>query len=693
MLDSHRRRAIVDLILPALLVTLQLLLFGPHTIYAWNEAEFTASFWALARHLLLPASIVFVTLTGLGLALSGRWRRTYIALLFSLGIVSWVQANLLVADYGPLDGSAIDWSIQSWRNKYEVTLWLAVPAVAVLAAKKIAPVAPFGSGILVALQAALLIASTVQADRRTRAAAWRGPSESMFELSRKQNAFHLVLDGFHSDIFSEILEAERPLMDRDFSGFVFFEDHAGAFPTTMVSVPAMLTGTVYRNEAPLQEYIRNHFKKGSIFGTMRAQGYRVDDVSELPFDNLSATRFYRMPRPYVSYEAYTRFSAWQLADLSLFRHAPHILRSWIYNDQAWRLQNTFGENYGSGTSGRRYHPVNGAAVLDEFAHRMRVATNEPMYKFIHVGIPHLPVAVNAACEFTGVRRFSRGAFRGQARCGVSRVAAFLNRLRTLGVYDSSLIVISSDHGISIPPRQFAHNRRIPAGELSDLAGKAMALLLVKPPGSSGPLRVSQAPTAITDIPVTVADALGVEHRLPGTSVLKVAESVPRMRTFGSYVWDDEDWRADYFEHLDLLEIQGPLRDGNSWTLRSSLYPPDTDEAQRARGLYEPHRSSSGIVYRWSGPNVFLHGPATARGFEIRIKSIAPKPQTVSVAAGGRVLQRITLSDHRWVTLAHRLDPPADPANVWVELRVDPPFKQRGTTRNLGVMTRGIKWIP
>jgi hypothetical protein len=91
--------------------------------------------------------------------------------------------------------------------------------------------------------------------------------------------------------------------------------------------------------------------------------------------------------------------------------------------------------------------------------------------------------------------------------------------------------------------------------------------------------------------------------------------------------------------------------------------------------------------------VFLHGPATARGFEIAIKSIAPKPQTVSVAAGGRVLQRITLSDQRWVTLAHRLDPPADPANVWVELRVDPPFKPRGTTRNLGVMTRGIKWIP
>ena len=30
-------------------VVLQLFLFGPHTIYAGNEAEFTASFWALER--------------------------------------------------------------------------------------------------------------------------------------------------------------------------------------------------------------------------------------------------------------------------------------------------------------------------------------------------------------------------------------------------------------------------------------------------------------------------------------------------------------------------------------------------------------------------------------------------------------------------------------------------------------------
>jgi hypothetical protein len=571
-------------------------------------------------------------------------------------------------------------------------MWAIVPVLAVVAARTVAPVAAFGSGVLLALQVAFLTTTALQADPRTRPE-WRGPSDAMFDVSRKQNAFHIVLDGFHSDVFSEILEAERPLLDKEFSGFVFFQDHAGAFPTTMVSVPAMLTGTTYRQEQPLQKYIRDHFKNGSIFATLRGQGYRVDSVTEMHFDNQSATNFFRVPRPYVSYEAYTRFAAWQLADLSLFRHAPHILRPRIYNNQAWRLQNAFGENVGGESSGRRHHPVNGAAVLDEFGRRLRLAIDEPLYKFIHVGIPHMPVAVNAGCEFTGVVRSTRESFRGQARCAVARVAALLNRLRTLGVYDSSLIVIASDHGIGIPPREFVYDRAVPDGDLSVIAGKAMALLIVKPPNSTGPVRVSQAPTAITDIPVTVADTLGVAHKLPGEPVLKLAENAPRVRTFGSYAWEHEDWKANYFEHLDLLDINGRLRDGTSWSLRDTVYGPSADEAMRVRGVYELQRSSSGVVYRWGSPRVFLHAPATARGLEITIRSIAPQPQKVTLTTAGRVLETLTLSDQRWVTLRHRLPAPADPSRQWVEMTVDPSWRPRGTGRRLGVMTRDVKWTP
>jgi len=512
----------------------------------------------------------------------------------------------------------------------------------------------------------------------------------MFELSRSRNAIHIVLDGFQSEMFQEILEEDRQTLDRSWSGAVFFADHTGAFPSTIVSIPAMLTGTVYRNERDLQRYIRDHFENGSLFKSLRAGGFRVDSVTGMQYDHRSATNFYRVPRPYVSYPEYVEFAAWQLADLSLFRHAPHILRPKIHNGEAWRLQTLLGPG---DTRSRRLHSVNGAAVLGELAGRVRVATDEPLYKFIHVGIPHLPVAVDADCAFIGTVRATRERYKAQARCAIRRVSALLDRMKDLGVYDESLIVVSSDHGLGFKPLKFVNDRQLPPGALSSLVGRSMALLIVKGPGRTGPVRVSYAPTAITDIPATVLTAMGVKHSLPGEPALDLAEDASRQRVFTMYDWEHEDWAQKYFDALDVMEIRGRLLDGNNWTPAGTIYSPQAGEDARMRGLYDRQRSRNGVEYRWSTPQAFFHTPPDARAFEIKVRSIAPMPQTVTLAVGDRELGRITLSDQSWVTLKHALPPGGDPAVRWVRLVVEPSWKPRGEARTLGVQTRDIHWGP
>jgi hypothetical protein len=689
MRESTWRQRLLDILFPALLAPLQLGLFGPHTIYSTNESEFTAAFGGLIVHLVLPVLIAGGALAGLGLLLPKTLFRRYVALLFALGLVLWVQGNLLVADYGPLDGGAIDWGKEAWRTPYEVALWVAVPVLAVVAARAVFPAAVFGSRVLLALQVILVIVGTVQAERHVR---WQGPAEAMFELSTTRNVFHIVLDSFHSDLFLDLVKADRAAIDRSFSGFVFFADHAGAFPTTMASIPAMLSGDVYRNQEPFQPYLEKLFRKSSLFQTLKAQQYRVDSITEMTYDSGSATRFYRLPRPYVSYEEYTRFAAWQLADLALFRHAPQVLRPMIYNEQQWRLQTLLGQSYSGATAARRYHPVNGEVVLDEFTRRMTPAVDQPTYKFLHVGIPHPPVALNDACEFIGPVRFTREGYAGQIRCAIDRVEAFLDRLRALNLYDSSMIVISSDHGVRLAPREFERDRFAPSGRVSEIAGRAMALLIVKPPQSTGPLRVSYAPTAISDIPATVLDALGLPKTLPGEPALTLAETAPRERSFAHYVWEDGDWRQPYFDHLDVFRIRGRMRDGDSWTMTETLYAPGTDAAARTRGLADPHRSSSGIVYRWSDPAFFLHAPQDARGFELTIRSIAPGPQEVTVHIGQQVIDRVTLDDRRWITLKHSLPERSSQSGLWVEFHVDPAFRPNRGTLELGVQTRDLKWF-
>jgi hypothetical protein len=512
----------------------------------------------------------------------------------------------------------------------------------------------------------------------------------MFELSSQRNVVHIVLDAFQSDVFGEILAEERPWLDRSLSGAVFFANHTGAFPTTIASMPAMLTGKVYRNDRPLQRYMYDILKEGSIFKSLRAGGYRVDAATGMHHGRESATNFYRLQRPYVSFDDYKAFTAWQLADLSLFRYAPHVLRPAIYNEESWRLQALFGPG---DTRTRRHHAVNGAVILDGFARRFRPATDQPVYKYIHVGIPHRPVTVNGNCEFIGVVRSTRASYKEQARCAVRRVAAILDRLRDVGLYDNTFVVISSDHGIALPPPQFVNNRQTPMGEVARLAGNAMALLIVKPLNSDGPVRTSLAPTTITDIPATVLDGVGMARDLPGEPALTLSEEAPRVRPWAMYDWERDDWGQNYFATLDIVDINGRVLDGKNWSLIETLYEPTAGEAARTRGLYELHRSRSGPDYRWSMPDVFFHVPSTVMTFEMKVRSIAPQPQTVTVSAGDRVLGTVTLGDQSWVTITHALPAPSRPAAHWIHVNVTPSWRPRGTARTLGVQTRDVIFRP
>jgi hypothetical protein len=689
-MDSRPRR-LLAVLFPALLVPLQLLLFGPHTIYAGNVEEFSAPFLSLVVYLAPMIIAVAGALALVGILLPARWFQHYVVGLVALGITIWAQGNLMVGDYGVLNGQDIDWSGHAWRNRHELALWLSVPVVSVIFARKIFSTAVFASQVLIALQVVLLAYTALQADPDARAK-WEGPPEAIFELSSKQNVFHFVLDGFQSDAFHDIVKAERAEMDRQYSGFTFFSNHMGAFPTTIVSIPAMLSGSVYRNQEPMRRFIAKEFKRASIFRVMRDQGYRVDAVSGLSYDRPSATNYYRLPTPYVTYDAYVRFAGWQLADFALFRHSPHVLKPWIYNDQSWRLQTQFGQSVD--TPGRRYMPVNGQAFLADYTARMRVAHDRPNYKYLHVGIPHWPVSVNADCEYIGAQSQRRRNYTDQARCGIRRVGAFLDKLRALGLYDSSLILISSDHGVALPPTEFTGERDVFGAPLSELAGSSLALLVVKPPSSTGPVRISEAPSMITDIPATIVDTLKLNNPFPGTPALKLDEHAARPRQFAVYPWSSSEWTADYFPHMDVFTINGRAIDGTAWKTEEPIYAPKTTPEGRSRGFYKPERGSPGQIFRWSTPLAFLHRPPAARGLELKVRSVTPTPQTLTVEMRGKVIDTRVLSDHDWHTLSYSI-PPSTSTPVggeWIVLRVDPPWKVRRDRRIFGVMTRDLKWI-
>jgi hypothetical protein len=484
-----------------------------------------------------------------------------------------------------LNGEDIDWTGQAWRNRYEPVLWIGLPLLVTIFAQRLFTVSVFASRILVALQVVLL-AVTPQRPTPTRGPNGKGRHDAIFEPLRPRTCFHFVLDGFQSDVFLDIIEAERAEMDRSFSGFTFFADHAGAFPTTIVSIPTMLTGQPYRNQEPMRRFMNRVFKRGSIFNVMRSQGYQVDAISGLIFDKASATNYYRLPTPYVTYDAYVRFTAWQLADLSLFRHSLHLLKPAIYNNQSWRLQNAFGQD-NSDTAGRRHFPVNAEAFMRDFTPRLHVAHDRPLYKYVHVGIPHWPMTLDADCRYIGIKRASRELYTGQAGVRSGWSPSFSTGCASLASTTAAWCSSRRIMALRFTPDGFTGERDTLGGPLSNLSGSALALLVVKPPHSTGPIRISQAPTMISDIPATIVDTMGLKNPFPGTPAMKVDEHAPRPRTFAVYPWSSADWAADHFPYMDVFTINGPVIDGQAWKSEEPIYAPGIDASGRTRGFYRP----------------------------------------------------------------------------------------------------------
>lgn len=658
-------------VFPGLLGPAQLFLFGPLTTYSRNESEFAVGFWSLAPLWLWAFALLVALFVSAGLWLPHRVLQRGVAVLFAIGVLLWAQGNLLVPDFGPLYGAAPDFESAAWRTPLELGVWAAALTLAVVFARAVSTVAPLASQALLALQLVVAFVSAPNLPQEARdevsrsARRWNRPPAGIFELSRGTNIIHLVLDGFPSEIFAEVMDRQPAVPDRDFSGFVFFPDHLGSFRSTRGSMPAMLAGVNYRNEAPFNDFRARVWRRSSIFSVLARQGYSIHSITfhpgEQPPSSIGrrAVR-YQIPTPYADRRTYERFAAAQVLDLTLFRHAPTGLKRRIYNDDRWVLQQW------TGSTARQVRQSNHLAFLDDLTRRLAVASDQPVYLFLHVIPPHPPVVLDSSCTFVGQQPLTRATFAGQAACVITHVRGFLDRLRALGVYDSSAILLTADHGWALDrPGHPLEGILTPGGRLDRIASEAMPLLAVKLPGDGGPLRTSYAPTSLTDLPATIAAlAGGPPQPLPGQPVFEIDAAAPRRRTFTTHSWTNADWQRPYFDALLVFDVNGRVLDPDAWSFRQAILDPTSNldvPSERLEVGLSTIQNVNGEPVRWGKQYAVTYAPPDARAVKVSVMNHAATTTrlAVTVRLDGRPAGRLELTDSVWHTWTHPLVPRTD----------------------------------
>lgn len=564
----------------ALALLLAAFVAAPATVYLFNNEEVTTPLGAVIGTSWRVVIGVAVAIGLLGLAVRPRGRLALASILLALALLLYLQGNVLVRDYGRFDGGAIDWSRHHGAGTLDAIAWLVLPVAAVAARRRLGRHLPVLAVVIVLLHGAALAGHVLQG-RTFRPAPAAGIDAGFAEFSRERNALVMVLDAFAGPAFEQILAGE-PAWRTRLDGFTWYRDALAAYPTTLPSVPAMLSGQTTDNGRPVREFMRDSLSRASLPVVLQDRGIATTTITEPVYgEYLAAVPFAGTVSFLDATPGDRRLrDALVVWNVALLRYLPHQLKERVHDGGRWLLRAD------AAAPGKPQLPYatdaphcapspnqHASRILQEYLVGKASATSRrPTFKFLHLFTSHMPYFLDADGRQLTQERLEQltesGAVVPQSVSALEQAMAIIERLETLGVLDETLVILAGDHG--------SHVEMIPgAQEAAHAAGRpspslVLPLLLVKPIGATGELAVSEAPVSVTDLAATVADALDVDFPFPGRPLHEVAATERRSRIYRDYTWKHDYWWEEYLPPLTEYRVDGAVRDAGAWSTGREL---------------------------------------------------------------------------------------------------------------------------
>jgi len=539
--------------LAAFACVMPLLISGPLLILSHNATEFQLGYLEVLNFTV--PGIVAVTALSFFIALfRGNYFRFSVGIVVGTALLLYIEGALLNWDYGPLDGSPIDWKFFGARSFIDSLLCCSCLVLGVFIVRRSLSKSKALLVFLCLLQACTGGISVLRSGVPKNFDRVVPGSEPFFAFAPSKNIVVILLDEFQGLAYQHITE-EEPEYGRPFEQFTFYSNVLGSYPTTHPSIPSLLSGEVYEAPESFKAYLARVLS-GSLPVALYKAGYSTSLVTLpqfCPYMNLPSCSTVQ-DLGVTDRGANLRHNLLELLDLSFFRHLPHVLKAKVFNHNSWWLRGFEQPERGDAQQ------IWSKAFVDRFQREAHVDSSlNGTFKFIHLMLPHLPYQRDANCEFTKRKRqlSKAAAYIEAAKCALNLTNRLLDSMRALNVFSDATIVVLSDHGTSAVHPYLKWKDGFPSG-----LRRAFPLLLVKHAGRSG--RSSDAPVQLIDLPRSVASEVGLENSFRGRDVKSVLPTETRTRWFYLYRWTQAFWLKDELPPIRTFEINGDARDFQNW---------------------------------------------------------------------------------------------------------------------------------
>ena len=139
------------------------------------------------------------------------------------------------------------------------------------------------------------------------------------------------------------------------------------------------------------------------------------------------------------------------------------------------------------------------------------------------------------------------------------VYEYIQQMKSIGVYDNSLIIVTTDHASS------------GGGDTLDMPhGTAVPLFLVKPQNRINEFfEISNAPIAQEDFIPTVLKGLEIDRDIEGKSIFEYEENEERERYYYyTALYSDEEGEIELREY----KVEGDARKGENYKFTGNTWP-------------------------------------------------------------------------------------------------------------------------
>ena len=529
--------------LVAAFFTSTLLIYAPLSLYVSGNDEMWFSFRSLLSPVFVVSLIGMVVMTAL-LSLPKRGiHKLLCCLVFGVSLGLYIQCGFFNISYGSgvLDGSQIAWKDYTTYGAIDSAMWaacLALPfAVYMVFKRSWRHILMVAAIFIILLQIGGLSIQLYQNQNSLDKLSHEVTNEGIYELSDSDNTLVFMLGAMDKTYYDDY-KKEHPEVTEELEGFTEYDNVLGTGSESLVSVPAMLTGDVYKKDTKYTEYVSRAWNNYNVFDVLQKNDCDARVYSDDKFFGNAAVRKVEN----VVDRAQDSQAYWVIGNTmyryTMYKAVPHYLKQLF-----WMSLN----DYSSFKSNNTYNPDNDEKFFADydkaegFSYTKDYPSAVRVYNLKGAEAPYRLTS-------TGEKDTDGTSLKEQVEGDFHYILKMIADLKENGRYDSATIVITADNG--------------------DTEFSQRPVLLYKAKGDKEAYRTNSAPVSLFDLPATLASTVTDQYKDVGTGkTFKDAEGSAWNRRRFFY----RSTGANAKSRIEEYKTNSPKIDADSLKLINSYY--------------------------------------------------------------------------------------------------------------------------